>query len=121
MVLPNGLCIAKGTAAGVRWTCGGFIGQHQWYTCVCELTCAYDLGSDWRQNESEPPFSVKITGTPSLQANFSAQGSADDIGPINDLNAARAVNLIPHIIAAPPGCRDILELPFVTCNHGTHP
>jgi 2,4-diaminopentanoate dehydrogenase len=112
--LDNGLLIRQGTAAGVRFTFSGFVGEHPWYTLVCEFTCAYGLGPDWRQDENDPQFTAVIEGTPSLKATVTSLGGAHDVGPVLDLNAARAVNLVPLIVAAETGCRNILELPFVT-------
>lgn len=112
--LANGLTIRKGTAAGVRFTFSGFVGSHPWYTLVCEFTCAYGLGPDWRRDETDPQFTAVIEGRPSLKATFASLDSAHDIGPVLDLNAARAVNLVPLVVAAEPGCRSILDLPFVT-------
>ncbi|MGD1241490.1 dihydrodipicolinate reductase [Mycobacterium seoulense] len=117
--LDNGLLIRKGTAAGVRFTFGGFVGGHQWYTLVCEFTCAYGLGPDWRQTEHDPQFTAVIEGTPSLRGTVTTLGSAHDVGPVLDMNAARAVNLVPLVAAAAPGCRNILELPFVTSTSAT--
>lgn len=112
--LDNGLLIREGTAAGVRFTFSGFVGEHPWYTLVCEFTCAYGLGPDWRRDENDPQFTAIIEGTPSLRGTVSSLGSAHDVGGVLDMNAARAVNLVPLVVAAETGCRNILELPFVT-------
>lgn len=112
--LDNGLLIREGTAAGVRFTFSGFVGEHPWYTLVCEFTCAYGLGPDWRQTVDDPQFTAVIEGTPSIRGTVTTLAGGHDVAGVLDMNAARAVNLVPLVIAAETGCRNILELPFVT-------
>jgi 4-hydroxy-tetrahydrodipicolinate reductase len=40
-------------------------------------------------------------GTPAAEAN-------------TQLNAARAINFLPALVAASPGCRSVLDLPMIT-------
>jgi 4-hydroxy-tetrahydrodipicolinate reductase len=35
------------------------------------------------------------------------------------LNAARAINFLPALVAAPPGCRSVLDLPMITSTDAT--
>ncbi|PAU86061.1 dihydrodipicolinate reductase [Pseudomonas sp. WN033] len=112
MVLePSGLKVAKGTAAGVRWTFTAFSRGEPFYQLINEQTTRLDIGGDWRAAADTPNWRVVIEGSPSIQCEFSLQ--ADHSGPddVASLNAARAVNFLPRIVAASPGWHTVLDVP----------
>jgi hypothetical protein len=54
---------------------------------------------------------VQIDGTPSLLCEIKPVTEGGFGQTTAELNAARAVNLVPRIVAAEPGCRSVLDFP----------
>lgn len=109
---PSGLRIAAGTPAGVRWTFSATTaGGYPFLQVVNEQTSLLGLGDDWRQSVDDPNWRVEIDGTPSLVSTVRVTRDEGGIDPVCALNAARAVNFIGPLVAAPPGWRSVLDLP----------
>lgn len=110
ILLPNGLHIGEGTTAGVRWefTATTTSGE-RFYTLVKEQTAVVGLGPGWRASPDEPQWRVEIDGTPSLACEMTPITSGGFGETTAELNAARAVNMVRHIVAAEPGCRSVLD------------
>lgn len=102
--------IPKGTVAGIRFVYTGYVEGEPWHVTEMEFTSAYDLGPGWKDNPDEPEFSLRIDGRPPIEMSYGVGGIVNLIW----LNACRMVNLIGPICRAEPGCRTILELPWVT-------
>jgi 4-hydroxy-tetrahydrodipicolinate reductase len=118
MVLPaSGLHIPAGTPAGVRWTFTAYSGASPFLEIVNEQVARLALGPDWRQRADEPNWRVEIEGSPRICCELSAQPGADGTDHSAALNAARAVNFVPAVVAAAPGCRSILDLPAPRATH----
>jgi hypothetical protein len=112
MVLEaSGLHIPAGTPAGVRWTFTAYSGGRPFLEIVNEQVARLGLGPDWRQRADEPNWRVEIEGSPRICCEISAQPGEDGTDHSAALNAARAINFVPGIVAAAPGCRSILDLP----------
>jgi 2,4-diaminopentanoate dehydrogenase len=108
--LPNGLHIAQGNVAGVRWeflavTSAG----DPFYSLSKEQVAVPGLGPGWRASKDEPQWRVEIDGTPSLVCELNPVTESGFGESTAEMNAARAVNLVPHIVAAAPGCRSVLD------------
>lgn len=108
---PSGLKVAKGTAIGVRWTFTAFSNGEPFYEVVNEQTGDLGLGPGWRQSEDETNWRVRIDGSPSVEATFGVAGAHDGPDHVAALNAARALNFLPRIVAAAPGWRTVLDVP----------
>ena len=118
MVLQaSGLHIAAGTPAGVRWTFTAYSDGRPLLEIVNEQVARLALGPGWRQRADEPNWRVEIDGSPRICCELSAQPGEDGTDHAAALNAARAVNFVPGVVAAAPGCRSILDLP---APHATH-
>lgn len=116
VTLPgSGLHIEAGQVAGVRWTWDAYSGDHVFLTVVNELTAVYGLGPDWRRNDDTAAWTVTIDGSPPLQATLTWPEGTVAAEANAMLNAARAVNFLPALVAAPAGCRSVLDLPMITC------
>ena len=112
IVLPNGLRITEGTTAGVRWEFAAHAGSGEtFYTLVKEQVAVPGLGPGWRASAAEPQWRVQIDGTPSLVCEIKPVTEGGFGQTTAELNAARAVNLVPRIVAAEPGCRSVLDFP----------
>jgi 4-hydroxy-tetrahydrodipicolinate reductase len=58
----------------------------------------------------EPNWTIAIDGTPSLKCQLCLTGS-EEADPAAAVNAARAVNFIPELIAGNPGWVSVLDVP----------
>lgn len=109
---PSGLQIKAGTPAGVRWTFTAYSGGQPFFELVNEQTAQLGLGPGWRSSVEEPNWKVDIEGSPRIIATIQLPaGHADDIDHVAALNAARAVNCLPRIVAGPAGCGTVLDIP----------
>lgn len=109
---PSGVEIRAGTAAGVRWTFTAFSQGRPFYELVNEQTARLDLGEGWRASEAEPNWTVRIEGTPTIQCSVDLPaGAHGELDHVAALNAARSVNCLPRIVAAPAGCKTFLDIP----------
>jgi 4-hydroxy-tetrahydrodipicolinate reductase len=119
VTLPtSGLHIAAGHVAALQWTFSGFAGDHEFLTITNEQSAMLGLGPGWRENHEEPPWRVEIDGSPPIVATF---GWPDGVAPATAnalLNTARAMNTIPRLVAAPPGCVSVLDFPAVVAGDG---
>ncbi|PZR70126.1 MAG: dihydrodipicolinate reductase [Stutzerimonas stutzeri] len=108
---PSGLAVAKGTAAGVRWTFTAFTQGTPFYELVNEQTTRLDIGPGWRDTQQALNWRVVIEGSPSIQCELGLLAEADAPDHVAALNAARALNFLPRIAAAAPGWRSVLDVP----------
>jgi 4-hydroxy-tetrahydrodipicolinate reductase len=110
---PSGLRVAKGSAAGIRWTFGAFIDTDSdtpFLEISNEQTVGLGLAPGWRVTEDEPNWVVEVSGVPNIRCAFDLAFD-EAVEPVSALNAARAVNFIPTLVAAPPGHRTVLDVP----------
>jgi hypothetical protein len=117
----SGLVVKAGTVAGIEWTFVGRSGDHDFYTVSNEQTAALGLGPGWRETFEDPPWRVEIDGEPPVVATFGwppgvAPGKATQL-----LNVSRAMNTIPRLVAARPGCVTVLDFPAVVAGDGLAP
>ncbi|GAB1813061.1 dihydrodipicolinate reductase [Mycobacterium sp. MUNTM1] len=109
---PSGLTVQAGTPAGVRWKWTAFHGDQAFFEVTNEQTVRLGLAYGWRQRLDEPNWTVDLRGEPDAQCTFSLPGLRDGvIAPVSVLNAARAVNFLPLVVAAKPGIKTVLDLP----------
>jgi 2,4-diaminopentanoate dehydrogenase len=109
---PSGLEIKAGTPAGVQWTFTAYSDGQPFFELVNQQTAQLGLGEGWRSEEAEPNWRVEIEGTPRIVCTVDLPASdEDDLDHVAALNAARAVNCLPRIVAGPPGCRTVLDVP----------
>jgi 2,4-diaminopentanoate dehydrogenase len=109
----SGLKVAAGTVAGVRWTFTTTTADGApFLDVVNEQTVALGLATDWRQLREEPNWTVEVDGQPSIICRLGLTEGIDQAGDASTaLNAARAVNFIPQLVAAPPGWVSVLTVP----------
>jgi hypothetical protein len=72
-----------------------------------------DIAPEWPKPKGDGAHGVKLTGRPNLTVTFDPEddtGSAAGGG--NTTAAARIVNAIPFVCAAPPGMLDALQVPL---------
>lgn len=109
---PSGLKVRAGTPAGVRWTWTAYHGEKAFFELTNEQTVRLGLGTDWRKSIDEPNWTVDVHGEPDMHCTVALPGIREgESAPVSVLNAARAVNFVPAVVAAEPGIKTVLDLP----------
>ncbi len=114
----SGLALDAGTVAGVRWTIVARAGGCEFYRLTNELTAMLALGEGWRQTVEAPAWQVEIDGDPSINCSFGWPDGAEPHRSNTTLNAARAMNMLPRVIAARPGLLTVLDFPAAVAGDG---
>ena len=108
--------IPKGGVAAVRFQIHGMVGGHPAIVVEHVTRLRGDLRPDWAQ-PAQPggSYRVQITGEPSYTVDICPTSSHGDHNHAAIAGAAaRIVNAIPALVAAPPGIRTTLDLPLVS-------
>jgi hypothetical protein len=107
--------ISEGTAAALRFEVRGMLGGKPVVVLEHVTRTRDDLCPDWPQPAQEGgSYRIEITGEPSYMVDLrlgSPNGDHNHAGLV--ATAARVVNAIPEVVAAPPGIRTTLDLPLV--------
>ncbi len=114
----SGLRIAEGAAAGVRWTLVASADGTEFYRLVNEQSTRLDHGPGWRTSFDEPAWRVEVDGDPPVVSTFGWPPGTDPGTACHELNAARALNVIPRLIEAPAGAISILDFPAPAAGDG---
>jgi 4-hydroxy-tetrahydrodipicolinate reductase len=114
----SGYLVRKGTVAGAQWTVVAYSGEQPFLTITNEQTAVLGLGPGWRANHEQPPWTVEIDGEPPIVATFGWPDGVEPGAANSLLNTARAMNVIPRLVAAPPGCVSVLDFPVVVAGDG---
>jgi 4-hydroxy-tetrahydrodipicolinate reductase len=115
----SGLTIEAGTVGGVRWVWDAYTGDRVFLTIINEQTAVYGLGPDWRPDAHAPAWTVTLDASPPMVATLTWPDGTLASEANTQLNAARAINFLPALVAAPPGCRSVLDLPMITSTDAT--
>jgi 2,4-diaminopentanoate dehydrogenase len=120
--------IEAGTIAAMRSTLTGYVDGKPAIVVDHVTRMHDDIAPDWPQPHiSIPPrdlgygqasgrgaYRVEITGSPSMRCEFEMADDHDhDLGA-RMAGASHMVNVIPAVLAAPPGLLNALDLPMVT-------
>jgi len=108
--------IPRGGVAAVRFQINGIVDGHPAIVVEHVTRLRGDLRPDWAQ-PAQPggSYRVEITGEPSYAVNICPTSRFGDHNHAAIAGAAaRIVNAIPAVIAAPPGIRTTLDLPLVS-------
>ena len=108
--------IPKGTAAALRFEVRGIVGGRPAVVLEHVTRLRDDLCPEWPQ-PAQPggSYRVEVTGEPSYAVDLclsSRNGDHNHAGLV--ATAARVVNAIPDVVAAPAGIRTTLDLPLIT-------
>lgn len=108
--------IPAGTAAALRFEVRGMVGDRAVTVLEHVTRLRADLAPDWPQPaRAGGSYRVEVTGEPHYTldlAMFSDHGDHNHASLVG--TAMRLVNAIPAVIAAAPGIRTTLDLPFIT-------
>ena len=108
--------IPKDSAAALRFEVRGMLGGRPAVVLEHVTRLRDDLCPEWPQ-PAQPggSYRVEVTGEPSYAMDLclsSRKGDHNHAGLV--ATAARIVNAIPAVVAAPPGIRTTLDLPLIT-------
>jgi 4-hydroxy-tetrahydrodipicolinate reductase len=110
--------ITEGTAAALRFEVRGMVGGKAAVVLEHVTRTRDDLCPDWPQPAQEGgSYRIEITGEPSYALDLclsSPKGDHNHAGLV--ATAARVVNAIPEVVAAPAGICTTLNLPLITGN-----
>ncbi len=114
----SGYLVEKGTVAGAQWTVVASSGERPFLTITNEQTAVLGLGEGWRANHDQPPWTVEIDGEPPIVATFGWPDGVEPGAATSLLNTSRAMNVIPRLVAARPGCVSVLDFPMAVAGDG---
>jgi hypothetical protein len=108
--------VAKGTLAALQFEIRGMVAGHPAIVIEHITRLRPDLRPDWQQPAAGGgSYRIEITGEPSYAVDIVPSSRHGDHNQAAISGAAgRIVNAIPAVVAAPPGIRTTLDLPFVT-------
>jgi 2,4-diaminopentanoate dehydrogenase len=108
--------IAKGTAAALRFEVRGIKDGKVAVVLEHITRTRNDLQPDWPQPAQEGGnYRIEITGEPSYAVDLCSSSRNGDHNYAHLVaTAARVVNAIPAVVAAPPGITTTLDLPLIT-------
>lgn len=105
--------VRKGTVSGFRFEHTAFVEGKPWYIHRFEMVHDYKIGRGYRSSAEDPEFTIEVHGTPSIRLTLDTFGGKDSSDNVLEINANRLINMIPHIVAAEPGCRTIADMKFI--------
>jgi 4-hydroxy-tetrahydrodipicolinate reductase len=117
----SGLVIDKDTVAGVRWTWVGHANGQEFYKLSNEQTTILGLGEGWRETYEEPAYRVEIRGDPSMDCTLGWPSGSDPAMSNYNLNVARAMNIMPRLVAARSGLLTPMDFPMPVAADGLAP
>jgi 2,4-diaminopentanoate dehydrogenase len=107
--------VEEGTTAAMRFEVQGIVDGEAKIVLEHVTRLADDLAPDWPQPAGHSGYRVIVTGNPSYTCDVQMMGDDGDHNTAGLVGtAARLVNTIPAVCAAPPGLLSVLDLPLVT-------
>jgi hypothetical protein len=107
--------VEAGTTAAMRFEVQGVVDGEAKIILEHVTRLADDLAPDWPQPVGHSGYRVIVTGNPSYTCDVQMMGNDGDHNTAGLVGtAARLVNAIPAVCAAPPGLLSVLDLPLIT-------
>ncbi|WP_428338948.1 NAD(P)H-dependent amine dehydrogenase family protein [Mycobacterium sp.] len=106
--------MARGTVVARRVACHGLVGGKPTITAEHVTRMKSHVAPHWPTFDGvgESNYRVVITGNPNIRCDLDLGKSAGVWGSVK-ATAMRVVNLIPALVAAPPGLHSALDFPLV--------
>jgi 4-hydroxy-tetrahydrodipicolinate reductase len=106
--------VEAGTTAAMRFEIQGIVDGKPKIIVEHVTRLADDLAPEWPQPVGHSGYRVVVTGNPSYTCDVQMMGDDGDHNTGGLVGtAARLVNAIPAVCAAPPGLLSVLDLPLV--------
>ena len=107
--------IEAGTSAAMRFELQGIVGGEPRIILEHVTRLADDLAPEWPQPVGHSGYRVVVTGNPNYTCDVQMMGDDGDHNTAGLVGtAARLVNSIPAVCAAPAGLLSVLDLPLIT-------
>jgi hypothetical protein len=107
--------VEAGTTAAMRFELQGIVGGEPKIVVEHVTRLADELAPEWPQPAGHSGYRVIVTGNPSYTCDVQMMGNDGDHNTAGLVGtAARLVNAIPAVCAAPPGLLSVLDLPLIT-------
>ncbi len=110
---------AAGSIGAYWWKLTGIVNGRPFLSVeyVCQLTREVEVPDDWPRgapDTGECAVVYSIEGDPALKVQVYMSNSAEGKNPSVSITAMHVVNAIPHVVAAPAGLCNALDLPHYT-------
>ena len=106
--------VEEGTTAAMRFEVQGIVNGEVRIVLEHVTRLADDLCPDWPQPIGESGYRVIVTGNPTYTCDVQMMGDDGDHNTGGLVGtAARLINAIPAVCAAPPGLLSVLDLPLI--------
>jgi 2,4-diaminopentanoate dehydrogenase len=107
--------VEAGTTAAMRFELQGIVNGEPKIIVEHVTRLADELAPEWPQPAGHSGYRVIVTGNPSYTCDVQMMGNDGDHNTAGLVGtAARLVNAIPAVCAAPPGLLSVLDLPLIT-------
>ena len=107
--------VERGTTAAMRFELKGIVGGEPKIIVEHVTRLADDLAPEWPQPVGHSGYRVIVSGNPTYTCDVQMMGNDGDHNTAGLVGtAARLLNAIPAVCAAPPGLLSVLDLPLVT-------
>lgn len=106
--------VEEGTTAGLRFEVQGIVGGQPKIVVEHVTRLEDSIAPEWPQPSGHGGYRIVVTGSPSYTCDLQMMGADGDHNTGGLVGtAARLVNAIPAVCAAPPGLLSVLDLPLV--------
>jgi 4-hydroxy-tetrahydrodipicolinate reductase len=113
--IPAGT-VEAGTTAALRFEVQGIVDGRPAIVVEHVTRLRDDLAPEWPQPVAGGCYRILIDGYPRMQVDVQLYGEDDDHNDAGLVaTAARVLNAIPAVVAAPPGLLSALDIPVAAC------
>jgi hypothetical protein len=119
-VSVGGLEIAAGSVAGMQWSLTGVVRGKPLIVAQHVARMRADVAPDWPRIGEQGGYRVEVDGAPPLRVEMPLGlpgGTGTCLGDAVVMTAARCVNAVSAVVAAPPGYRLLNEMPPIGPRH----
>jgi len=110
--------VEANTMSGLRFEVAGVVGGEERIVVEHVTRVHDDVAPDWPKGHGQGYYRIEVTGSPSINVELELVGEDGDHNTGGVLaTAMRILNVIPDVVAAPPGMLSTLDLPVTPGRH----
>lgn len=112
----GGIKVAAGTVGARQWTLKGFVGAEPRFSINHVSRAGVHMAPDWLRIGQHGGYAIEIDAFPSFRGEFPLGlpgGTGSSLEDAIAMTAARCVNSMAAVVAAPPGHRTPNDLPLI--------
>lgn len=117
---PGGLHVAAGSVGAMQWSISAVIAGKQRIVARHIGRIGSHMAPDWPQIGDKGGYRVEVDGTPPLRMELPMGlpgGTGTCLGDVIQMTAARCVNAVAMVVAAPTGYHLMTEMPTLGGRH----